>query len=178
MTTTLGRVPPTLEVVLRNRDRILEVAARHGATSVGVFGSVARGDAIYLEHIRESVLKIRSYVGEHLEGSAKEACYASGMVQDAVLRRLGILSGATGKLSPELKARHPNLKLRQMVDCRNVTSHGYLNVGPNIVWDVIVSYLPEVLAKAKRLAIRGDGVGSEKRTWILHHSRFSRCVVG
>ena len=143
-----------------------------------MFGSVARGDAIYLEHIRESVLKIRSYVGEHLEGSAKEACYASGMVQDAVLRRLGILSGATGKLSPELKARHPNLKLRQMVDCRNVTSHGYLNVGPNIVWDVIVSDLPEVLAKAKRLAIRGDGVGSEKRTWILHHSRFSRCVVG
>ena len=33
-----------------------------------------------------------------------------------------------------------------MVDCRNVTSHGYLNVGPNIVWDVIVSDLPEVLA--------------------------------
>ena len=45
MTTTLGHVPPTLEVVLRNRDRILEVAARHGATNVGVFGSVARGDA-------------------------------------------------------------------------------------------------------------------------------------
>ena len=143
-----------------------------------MFGSVARGDAIYLGHIPECVLKIRGYVAEHLEGSAKEACYASGMVQDAVLRRLGILSGATGKLSPELKARHPNLKLRQMVDCRNVTSHGYLNVGPNIVWDVIVSYLPEVLAKAKRLAIRGDGVGSEKRTWILHHPRFSRCVVG
>ncbi|MFZ4386323.1 MAG: hypothetical protein ACOYOM_15445 [Chloroflexota bacterium] len=79
MTTTLGRVPPTLEVVLRNRDRILEVAARHGATSVGVFGSVARGDAIYLEHIRESVLKIRSYVAEDLEGSAKKAFFGSGM---------------------------------------------------------------------------------------------------
>ena len=47
---------------------------------------------------------------------------------------------------PELKARHPNIKWRQMVDCRNVTSHGYLNVDPNIVWDVIVSDLPEVLA--------------------------------
>jgi len=91
---------------------------------------------------------------------------------------LGILSGATGKFSPELKARHPNLKLRHMVDFRNARAYGYLNVDANIVWDVIVSYLPEVLAKAKRLAIRGDGVGSEKRTWILHHSRFSRCVVG
>lgn len=79
MTTTLGRVPPTLEVVLRNRDRILEVAARHGATSVGVFGSVARGDAIYLGHIPECVLKIRSYVGEQSAGLAKEAFFGSGM---------------------------------------------------------------------------------------------------
>jgi len=44
-----------------------------------VFGSVARGDAIYLEHIRESVLKIRSYVAEDLEGSAKKAFFGSGM---------------------------------------------------------------------------------------------------
>lgn len=45
MATTLGRTPPTMEIVLRNRDRIVEAAARHGATNVGVFGSVARGDA-------------------------------------------------------------------------------------------------------------------------------------
>lgn len=105
-----------------------------------------RDDAIYLRHIRESVLKIRSYVGEQLEGSAKEAFFGSGMVQDAVLRRLETLSDATGKLSPELKARHPNLKWRQMVDFRNAVAHGYLNVDTHIVWDVIVSYLPEVLA--------------------------------
>ena len=81
-----------------------------------------------------------------LRGIGKESVFRQWHVQDAVLRRLGILSDATGKLSPDHKARHPNIKWRQMVDCRNVTSHGYLNVGPNIVWDVIVSDLPEVLA--------------------------------
>lgn len=105
-----------------------------------------RDDAIYLRHIRESVQKIRSYVGDQSEGLAKEAFFASDIAQDAVLRRLETLSDATGKLSPELKARHPNLKWRQMVDFRNAIAHGYLNVDPNIVWDVIVSYLPEVLA--------------------------------
>lgn len=90
--------------------------------------------------------KIRSYVGDQSEGLAKEAFFASDIAQDAVLRRLETLSDATGKLSPELKARHPNLKWRQMVDFRNAIAHGYLNVDPNIVWDVIVSYLPEVLA--------------------------------
>ena len=105
-----------------------------------------RDDAIYLRHIRESVQKIRSYVGDQSEGLAKEAFFASDIAQDAVLRRLETLSDATGKLSPELKARHPNLKWRQMVDFRSAIAHGYLNVDPNIVWDVIVSYLPEVLA--------------------------------
>jgi len=76
MTTTLGRVPPTLEVALRSRDRIVEVAARHGATSVGVFGSVARGGAILSGHVRESVLKVPGHVGE---GSAKEAIFGRGM---------------------------------------------------------------------------------------------------
>ena len=89
-----------------------------------------------------------------LRGIGKESVFRQWHVQDAVLRRLGILSDATGKFSPDLKPRHPNLKWRQMVDCRNVTSHGYLNVGPNIVWDVIVSDLPEVLAMVE------SGLGS------------------
>ncbi|NBP76840.1 MAG: hypothetical protein EBU62_04990 [Proteobacteria bacterium] len=76
MTTTLGRVPPTLEVEPRNRDRLSEVATRHGAICVGVFGSVARGGAILPGHVRESVLKAPGHVGE---GSAKEAIFGRGM---------------------------------------------------------------------------------------------------
>jgi predicted nucleotidyltransferase len=34
-----------LEAVVARRDEILEIAARHGATNVRVFGSVARGTA-------------------------------------------------------------------------------------------------------------------------------------
>ncbi len=36
---------PSLEVLRRRRDDIMRVAARHGARTVSVFGSVARGDA-------------------------------------------------------------------------------------------------------------------------------------
>ena len=38
-------------LVLRCRDQIIEVAARHGARNVRVFGSVARGDAGELSDI-------------------------------------------------------------------------------------------------------------------------------
>jgi uncharacterized protein len=37
--------PPTLEELRARRDEILEFAARHGASNVRVFGSVARGEA-------------------------------------------------------------------------------------------------------------------------------------
>jgi uncharacterized protein len=33
------------EVLLKNREEILRIAARHGARNVRIFGSVARGDA-------------------------------------------------------------------------------------------------------------------------------------
>jgi predicted nucleotidyltransferase len=42
--TATGR-PPTLDELRARRDEILELAARHGASNVRVFGSVARGDA-------------------------------------------------------------------------------------------------------------------------------------
>lgn len=36
---------PQLETLLAGREEIMEIAARHGASNVRVFGSVARGDA-------------------------------------------------------------------------------------------------------------------------------------
>lgn len=36
---------PSLEELRRRRDEIVQVAARHGASTIRVFGSVARGDA-------------------------------------------------------------------------------------------------------------------------------------
>ena len=35
---------PSLDVLRRHRDDVMQIAARHGARTVSVFGSVARGD--------------------------------------------------------------------------------------------------------------------------------------
>lgn len=45
MSQTVPRRTPTLEELRRRREDILELAARHGAYNIRVFGSVARGDA-------------------------------------------------------------------------------------------------------------------------------------
>lgn len=88
-----GGVPPTMEVVLRHRDRILEVAARHGATNVGVFGSVARGDAteesdidfiVDIVHRRDHIMYF-----EQIGDMQREFAAITGYRVD-VLDRLGV----------------------------------------------------------------------------------------
>jgi uncharacterized protein len=46
MTETAANPPPTLDELRTRREEILELAAKRGARRVGVFGSVARGDAV------------------------------------------------------------------------------------------------------------------------------------
>jgi uncharacterized protein len=41
----------TLDALQRRREELLEIARRHGATAVWVFGSVARGDANHASDI-------------------------------------------------------------------------------------------------------------------------------
>lgn len=45
MIQTSDKRPPTLKELRARRAEILDVAARSGASNLGVFGSVARGDA-------------------------------------------------------------------------------------------------------------------------------------
>src|SRR5439155_24253150 len=42
--TTTKRLPPTLEELRARCDEIFDIAARHGASNIRVFGSVARGE--------------------------------------------------------------------------------------------------------------------------------------
>ena len=45
MTETTPRRAPALEELRARRAEILEIAARHGASNIRIFGSVARGDS-------------------------------------------------------------------------------------------------------------------------------------
>ncbi|HEY1974287.1 MAG TPA: nucleotidyltransferase family protein [Pseudonocardia sp.] len=45
MDSTVGHAPPSLHELRQQRETILQLAHRHGARDIRVFGSVARGDA-------------------------------------------------------------------------------------------------------------------------------------
>jgi uncharacterized protein with HEPN domain len=64
--------------------------------------------------------------------------------QAATLRWLQIIGEAASKVSPELRAAHPEVEWRAIIGTRNVVAHGYDRVKLDIVWNVIENDLPQL----------------------------------
>ena len=68
--------------------------------------------------------------------------FESHIVQDAVLRNLQILTESTTRLSPNLKASHPDVDWKSVAGFRNVLVHDYLGISLRGVWDIVCLDLP------------------------------------
>jgi len=94
-------------------------------------------DKLYLLHIQESILRIKTYV---IDG--KQQFVNSTLIQDAVLRNLQTLSESTQRLSDEFKNRYPDVPWRELWAFRNVVAHNYLGINLDRIWEVIDQDLP------------------------------------
>ena len=98
-----------------------------------------KDDRLYLEHIREAILKIASYS----DGGWK-AFSANPMAQDAVLRNFEIIGEAAKRLSDASKSRRPDIPWREIAGFRDVLIHNYMGVNLLRVWNVIEKNLPQL----------------------------------
>ncbi len=60
----------------------------------------------------------------------------------AVTRCLEIISEASRRVPPEVKARHPSIPWRQMADAGNKYRHEYEDVAERVVWATVQDALP------------------------------------
>jgi uncharacterized protein with HEPN domain len=67
----------------------------------------------------------------------------------ATTRCLEIISEASRRLSPGLKARHPEIPWRQVAGAGNVYRHDYEEVVHRLVWGTVHSFLPALRAVAE-----------------------------
>ena len=61
---------------------------------------------------------------------------------DAVIRNFEIIGEATKNIPDEVKERYPDIPWKEMYSFRNRISHGYFGIDYEIIWDIIVNYLP------------------------------------
>jgi uncharacterized protein with HEPN domain len=98
-------------------------------------------DRRHLAYIRTSIALIESRTRQ-----GREAFWRDVDRQDAVLWRLQTRAGATGKLSPAIRDRHPAIRWRAIYGFRNIAAHAYLALQLEQVWEIIDEHLPTLTA--------------------------------
>lgn len=69
------------------------------------------------------------------------------MLEAATLHWLEIIGEAANRVSEDIRARHPEVPWRAIVDFRNLLAHGYEYVLLDRVWQVIVADIPPLETK-------------------------------
>jgi uncharacterized protein with HEPN domain len=67
----------------------------------------------------------------------------------AITRCLEIISEASRRLSPEIRARHPEIPWRKVSGSGNIYRHDYEDVAQRLVWGTVHEFLPALRAMAE-----------------------------
>ena len=110
-----------------------------------------RTDEAFVDDILIATDSIRDYI----RGVAKDDFLSKrdAMIQDAVIRQVGIVGEAASKLSPSFRAKYPAIPWAQILGMRNVVVHQYWEVDLDVVWEAATEDVP-VLVKKLNAAMR------------------------
>jgi uncharacterized protein with HEPN domain len=100
----------------------------------------------YLEHILNALERIQRYTG----GKSAADFMADTLLQDGVLRNLGIVGEAAHRLladAPDYAAMHPEIPLAKIYGTRNRITHAYEEVDMEIVWNLVLFDVPDLMPK-------------------------------
>jgi uncharacterized protein with HEPN domain len=100
----------------------------------------------YLEHTLKALDRIQRYT----DGKSKADFIADTLLQDGVLRNLGIIGEAAHRLlgdSPEYAEMHPEIPLAKIYGMRNRITHAYEEVDLDIVWNLVLYDVPDLQPK-------------------------------
>jgi uncharacterized protein with HEPN domain len=110
-------------------------------------------DGLYLDRIVEVVTLIR----HALDSVSEPQFLGNRTLGDATALRLGAIGEISRKLSPDLKARNPNVPWERMYKLRNIVAHHYDQLDYRIIWEVATTALDALLAACRAELDRIDG---------------------
>jgi uncharacterized protein with HEPN domain len=106
--------------------------------------------AMWLEDMERAVDEIALFFPE---GSGPGVLAANLMLRRAVERNLEILGEAMNRILRE-RPDFPIEHARRIVDTRNRIAHGYDAVSEDVLWTIIVRYLPALREEVRSLRDR------------------------
>jgi len=100
-------------------------------------------DDVYLRHILDAISVIEKFVHNVHEETFRK----NRLIQDAVIRELEIIGGATKYVGESLKKKHPEIPWKEVGGMRDKLIHEYFGVDISLVWEVVQKDLPELKRK-------------------------------
>jgi uncharacterized protein with HEPN domain len=116
-----------------------------------------RDERAYLLHAIAAIDAIQSYTVD-----GREAFFADGKTQDAVIRNIEIIGQAVKGISDDTRALVPDVQWRQIAGMRDKLIHEYFGVDITLVWDVVEHELPTLRPQLERLSERLAGEPAAK----------------
>ncbi len=95
----------------------------------------------YLKHIRDEC----EYLVDASEGLFYGKFIDDKTLKRAFVRSLEIIGEATKQIPEDFKQNYPRVNWKEMAGMRDVLIHSYFGINYNIVWDVVVHYIPPLL---------------------------------
>jgi uncharacterized protein with HEPN domain len=106
-----------------------------------------RDDATLL---RDMIAGARSAVGD-IQGKDRDSLGADHVRGLGLIKCVEIVGEAAGRVSPELKERHPAIPWGRIVGMRNRLVHGYFEIDYDQVWATLTEDLPPLIERLESI---------------------------
>lgn len=95
---------------------------------------------IYLKQIKEMIARIEKTT----RGHNKDSFVRDINLFDSTILRLQVIGESIKSIPLNVKKANKQVRWRFYSNLRNFISHKYIEVNPNIIWDVVVNKLSEL----------------------------------
>jgi uncharacterized protein with HEPN domain len=102
-----------------------------------------QGDLLYLGHM----LDVSIQAVQKLQGKSREDFEADDNLRLALTHLIQMIGEAARRVGPESRQRHPQIPWSDVIGMRHKIVHDYLDVDFDVVWEVVTTDLPELIAQ-------------------------------
>ena len=106
-----------------------------------------KGDAVFLEHILDSIGAIELFS----KNISKNELESNRLKRSAIVREIEIIGEAVKNISPSLKKRHKEIEWKAIAGTRDKMIHHYFGVDVNIILDIIKRDLPTLKKQIQQI---------------------------